>query len=185
MLSFEGYVIVSADGMLADAGGVMPDSLKFPADQAFFSSSLDRAALIVHGRNSFEDQPQSPARRRIIATRSVRGVSDDPGNSLATLWNPAGADFDDAVSHAGIADGIIAVIGGPDIFAMFFDRYDTFWLSQASRLRLPGGHGCFPGVPALTPQAVLAGHGLVAGAPRSLDAANGVSVTPWRRYTSL
>jgi hypothetical protein len=34
-LSFriEGYVIVSADGMLADADRVMPDSLKFEADK--------------------------------------------------------------------------------------------------------------------------------------------------------
>jgi hypothetical protein len=33
----EGYVIVSADGMLADAKGVMPDSLRYDADQRFLS----------------------------------------------------------------------------------------------------------------------------------------------------
>jgi hypothetical protein len=32
----EGYAIVSEDGMLANAAGIMPDSLKFEADQLFF-----------------------------------------------------------------------------------------------------------------------------------------------------
>ena len=51
-LRIEGYVIVSADGMLADASGVMPDVLKFAGDKHFFTAALDRAVLIVHGRNS-------------------------------------------------------------------------------------------------------------------------------------
>jgi hypothetical protein len=32
----EGYAIVSADGMLANAAGIMPEELKFDADQRFF-----------------------------------------------------------------------------------------------------------------------------------------------------
>ena len=32
-LRIEGYVIVSADGMLADADSVMPDELKFEGDK--------------------------------------------------------------------------------------------------------------------------------------------------------
>ena len=63
-LRIEGYVIVSADGMLADARNVMPDELKFEGDKAFFTAALDRADLILHGRNSYEDQPNSPLRRR-------------------------------------------------------------------------------------------------------------------------
>lgn len=35
-LRIEGYAIISEDGMLADAAGTMPDSLKFEADQTFF-----------------------------------------------------------------------------------------------------------------------------------------------------
>ena len=35
--------------MLADAGRVMPDSLKFAGDKLFFEQALDGAALIVHG----------------------------------------------------------------------------------------------------------------------------------------
>jgi len=36
-------------------------------------------------------------------------------------------------------------------------------------------------VPARSPQQILAAHGLRAGEPQMLDAANEVSVTPWRR----
>ena len=61
------------------------------------------------------------------------------------------------------------------------DRYDTFWLSQAPRVRLPGGEPCFPGVPRQSPQQILAAHGLTAGEARVLDKAGDVSVTPWRR----
>jgi hypothetical protein len=50
----EGYVIVSADGMIADATGVMPDSIRNAADQHFFQAGLDEAAVIVHGRHSHE-----------------------------------------------------------------------------------------------------------------------------------
>jgi hypothetical protein len=32
----EGYAIVSEDGMIANAAGIMPDSLKFEADRHFF-----------------------------------------------------------------------------------------------------------------------------------------------------
>lgn len=65
-LQIVGYAIVSADGMLADATGVMPETLKFDADQRFFADALDHVDLIVHGRNSFEDQSRSGLRRRLI-----------------------------------------------------------------------------------------------------------------------
>ena len=181
VLRIDGYVIVSADGMLANAARVMPDELRFEGDKQFFAAALDRADLIVHGRRSYEDQPNSPRRKRIIATRSIAAVAPHPSNPKATLWNPAGAAFEAACDHAGVHSGTAAVIGGPDVFGMFMDRYDTFWLSQAPRVRLPGGEPCFPGVPERSPQAVLASHGLKAGEAQILDPAGGVSVTPWRR----
>jgi len=177
----EGYVIVSADGMLADARNLMPDELKFEGDKAFFSAALDHADLVLHGRNSYEDQPNSPRRKRIVLTRKVGAIATDPLNPNATLWNPAGAPFAAACTHAGVDSGTIAVIGGPGVFGLFMDRYDVFWLSVASRVRLPGGEPCFPGVPAYSPQDILAAHGLHPGAPKTLDAAEGVTVTPWRR----
>ena len=167
--------------MLANADRVMPDELKFEGDKQFFSAALDRADLIVHGRHSQEDQPNSPRRSRIIVTRTVDAVARDPANPRGTLWNPAGATFEAACHHAGFDSGTIAIIGGPNLFATFLDRYDTFWLSQAPRVRIPDGEPCFPGVPQRSPQDILAAHGLKAGDPQILDAAEDVSVTPWRR----
>jgi hypothetical protein len=180
-LRIEGYVIVSADGMLADARNVMPDKLKFEGDKAFFIAALDRADLILHGRNSYEDQPNSPERKRIILTRKVSAIAPDPSSPKATLWNPAGASFEVACNHAGVRAGTVAVIGGPGVFGMFMDRYDEFWLSVAPHVTLPGGEPCFPGVPTRSPQEILAAHGLHAGEARLLDAAHEVTVTPWRR----
>jgi hypothetical protein len=180
-LRFEGYVIVSADGMLANAARVMPDALKFEGDKQFFSDALDRADLVVHGRNSVEDQPNSPRRRRIFLTRYTASVAPDPSNAMVTLWNPAGAPFEAACEHAGVRYGTVAIIGGPVVFAMFLDRYDTFWLSQAPHVRIPDGEPCLPGVPAQSPQEILAAHGLVAGTAQILDAANDVTATPWHR----
>ncbi len=181
LLRIEGYVILSANGMLADANHVMPPELKFEGDQQFFNDALDNADLVVHGRNSGEEQPNSPKRTRIILTRTIKALAPDPSNPKATLWNPAGAPFDAACERAGVTSGLAAIIGGPTVFGLFLDRFDTFWLSFAPHVRIPGGEPGLPGVPARTPQAVLAAHGLHAAETRVLDAANDVSVTAWRR----
>ncbi|MDF3809534.1 MULTISPECIES: dihydrofolate reductase [Rhodopseudomonas] len=167
--------------MLADAQRVMPDALKFPGDQRFFAAALDRADLIVHGRNSFEDQPNSAQRKRIVLTRTVAALAPDPSNPNATLWNPAGAAFDNARAQTGVDAGTVAIIGGPEVFALFFDRFDRFWLSLAPRVTLPRGEPCFPGVPQRTPQQILAAHGMHPAETEILDAADDVSVTIWRR----
>lgn len=183
VLRVEGYVIISADGMLANAERTMPDELKFDTDKAFFTAALDRADLIVHGRHSHEEQPNSPKRKRIVLTRKIRALAPDPYNPKASLWNPAGADFEAACDFVGVRSGTVAIIGGPDVFGMFMDRYETFWLSQAHRVRLPGGEPCFPGVPDHSPQQILAAHGLMAGKTQILDPANDVTVTPWHRMS--
>src|SRR5215470_207471 len=115
-LRFEGYVIVSGDGMLADARNVMPDELKFEGDKRFFTAALDRSALIVHGRHSHEQQPNSPQRKRVVLTRKVADLAPDPSYPNALLWNPAGASFEAACERAGVASGTVAVIGGPGVF---------------------------------------------------------------------
>jgi hypothetical protein len=177
----EGYVIISADGMLANAAHVMPDELKIEGDKNFFTAALDRADLVVHGKNSGEEQPNSPKRKRLILTRSVPALAPDPANPRAILWNPAGSTFEQAAEAAGVRSGAVAIIGGPHVFAMFMDRYDTFWLSEAPKVKIPGGEGCFPRVPEFTPQQILKSHGLKPGAPQLLDAAENVTATPWRR----
>ena len=62
----EGYAIVSEDGMLANASGIMPDQLKFEADQNFFERGLDGVDVVVHGRHSHERQRRSDLRRRLL-----------------------------------------------------------------------------------------------------------------------
>jgi dihydrofolate reductase len=176
----EGYAIVSEDGMLANAAGVMPDSLKFEADQAFFERGLDGVDVVVHGRHSHEHQRHSDLRRRLILTRRVPAIAADPSNKKALFWNPAGASLEQAMAVLGVSDGRIGVIGGTDVFGIFLDRYDVFYLSRAPAVRLPGGRPVFPEVPSRTPEEVLAGHGLAPGPRQVLDAARGVTVVGWR-----
>ena len=181
-MPIEAYVIVSANGMLADKTGIMPDALKFPADQSFFESALDSADLIIHGRHSHEDQKRSAERRRVVLTSRVPTLAKDGTHPLSTLWNPAGATFEEACAAAGVGTtGRIAVIGGPAVYEIFLDRYDAFWLSQAHQVNIEDGHGVFPGVPASTPQHILTSHGLRAAEHRVLDAAADVDLTAWRR----
>jgi len=181
VLRIEGFVIVSADGMLADAHHEMPATLKFAGDQRFFNAALDGADLVVHGRHSFEDQPNSPHRTRIILTRDTAALASDPANPKATLWNPAGASFEDACAAAGVRTGTAAIIGGPVVFAMFFGRYDTFWLSEAPQVRIPGGLGVFPGVPERSPHDILRASGLHPAERQTLETEGPVTVTAWRR----
>jgi dihydrofolate reductase len=176
-----GYAIVSEDGMLATAARVMPTSLKIDADQQFFEQSLDQTDVIVHGRNSHEQQPRSPLRYRLRLTRTVASLAAHPTNPKARLWNPAGASFEKALAEFGLASPSIAIIGGPDVFALFLDRYDSFHLSRASDVWLPGGRPVFPDVPGRTPEEVLSAHGLIPGSRRLLDPAEGVTLVSWQR----
>jgi dihydrofolate reductase len=177
----EGYAIVSADGMLANAAGTMPDALKFDADQRFFAHGLDGVEAVAHGRHSHERQPHSHLRRRLILTRQIPALAPDPGNEKALLWNPAGASFEEAWEALGVPEGSLAVIGGTDVFGMFLPRYDIFHLTRAPGVLLPGGRAVFPHVPEQTPEEVLASHGLAPAPPQVLDAKNGITVVSWRR----
>jgi dihydrofolate reductase len=177
----EGYAIVSEDGMLANAAGIMPDALKFEADQRFFERGLDGVDVVVHGRRSHERQPRSYLRRRLILTRQVPAIAVDPSDEKALFWNPAGASFEQALAVLGMPDGRVGVIGGTEVFGMFLDRYDVFHLSRAPNVRLPGGRLVFPEVATHTPEEVLASHGLHRGQRKVLDPAKGLAVVSWRR----
>ena len=118
----------------------------------------------MHGRNSGEDQPNSPKRTRIILTRHVAALAPDPDKSQGDAVESGRRHRSkQAAEAAGVRSGTVAIIGGPAVFGMFMDRYDTFWLSQAPKVKIPGGEGCFPGVPERTPQQILSSHGLKAG----------------------
>jgi hypothetical protein len=179
----EGYAIVSADGMIADSGGIMPDALKVDADQQSFAAGLDRVDVVVQGRNSHEGQPNSHLRRRLIATRKVAATAPDPENPRALLWNPAGISFEAACDALGLAGGTAGIIGGTEIFSLFLDiGYDVFHLSRASRIRLPGGVPVFSQVRyGRMPEDVLSQFGLEPGPMRVLDPTAGVTLVVWRR----
>jgi dihydrofolate reductase len=177
----EAYAIVSTDGMLANAAGIMPEQLKFEADQLFFAQGLDGVEAVAHGRHSHERQPHSHLRRRLILTRHIPALAADPSNDKALFWNPAGASFEEAWAALEVPGGSLAVIGGTDVFGMFLPDYDVFHLTRAPGVLLPGGRPVFPQVPQQTPEEVLASFGLAPGPPQVLDAASGMAVVSWRR----
>jgi dihydrofolate reductase len=177
----EGYAIVSEDGMLATADCIMPDSLKFEADQRFFEYGLDGVDVVVHGRHSQEQQPGSPLRHRLILTRRIPAIAPYPPNPKALLWNPAGATLQQALATLGLSAASLGVIGGAEVFELFLDRYDAFHLSRAPNVRLPGGRPIFLEVPARTPEDVLATHGLIPDPRQVLDPAKGLTMVSWRR----
>jgi dihydrofolate reductase len=176
----EGYAIVSAEGMLADAAGIMSPSLKIEADQRFFHSALDKSDAVVHGRHSHEGGPNAAKRARLIVTRRIPAVARHPENPKAVLWNPAGAAFTDAWLALGIEGGVLAVIGGTEIFGIFLDiGYDAFHLTRADHVSLPGGRPVFPQVPAQTPEQVLQNHGYRPGPLQLLDKQKNVRLVTW------
>lgn len=177
---FIGYAIVSDDGMLADASGHIPAELIDKADQEFFMRGLDAAMALIHGRNSAE-QPTSPTRRRLIATRTVPALEKTSGDPNALRWNPQGASVETALGALGLSAGDIAVIGGIDTFGMFLPRYDLFYLTRARGVTLPNGRPIFPGVPLNSPETLLTESGMVPGKTQILDAARGISMVPWQK----
>jgi dihydrofolate reductase len=178
----EGYVIVSSDGMIADANGVMPPSIQNDADQKVFQDALDRAALVLHGRHSYEGGPRAPRRKRLVLTRRTAAIAPDPVHPNSLLWNPAGATIEQAIAALGAPAGIIAAIGGTEVFSMFLPVYDAFHLSHAAHAKIPGGRPVFAGVgPDVTPEDLLSRHGLRPGPRHELDAAAGVTLVIWER----
>jgi dihydrofolate reductase len=183
-LRFEGCAIVSADGMLADARGDQPADLIVEADKQFFDATLEASDLIVHGRNSHEGQKNSPRRKRLYATRRIAAIESHPTNPNALRWNPAGATVEEAAAQLGVRAGVVAIIGGTEVFDLFLDRYDLFWLTVAQRARLPGGVPLFSGIPPKTPHDVLRAHGLQPGETRVLDERQSVDLIRWDRSTA-
>ncbi len=182
MLRIEGYVIVSADGMIADANGVMPDSIRNDADQKFFQGGLDQAEAIVHGRHSHEGGPRADRRKRLVVSRQIATTAPDPAHPNSILWNPTGVTLEQALADIGVTDGTIAIIGGTDVFSMFLPLYNRFYLSHAVKAKIPGGRPVFSAVgPNASPEDVLMQHGLQSGPRQELDPAAGVSIVTWTR----
>jgi hypothetical protein len=177
----EGYAIVSADGMLADRNRQMPGGLKIDADVRFFNEGLDRAAIIVHGRNSHEQQARSGCRRRLVVTHRIAAIAEHPSIPNAWLWDPAGTSFAEACQAVGITNGMAAVTGGAEVFGLFLDiGFDAFHLSRVGKVRLPGGRPVFSQVSGLTPEQILAKRGLIPSPIEVLDADAEATLVTWK-----
>lgn len=181
-LRVEGFAMISEDGMLADAAGAMASTLVIEADQQLLSDGLDRASIIVHGRHSHENQPKSPQRRRLIATRAIESIAPVPDQSKALLWNPAGLSLEKAAEALGVRHGTAAILGGTELFGLFLPRYDVFYLSRVAGLHLSGGRPVFPQVPH-SAEAVLASSKLTQVAQRPLNLERGVTLSTWFRQS--
>jgi dihydrofolate reductase len=179
-IRIEGYAIVSREGMIATADGAFPEEIKIPADHEFYQASVDRAAAVCNGRHSAEGGPKERQRKRIVLTRRIHGVAPHPGNPKAILWNPASASFEEALSRLGVDGGIVAVVGGTDVFALFLNiGYDAFYLSRTDA-SVPRGRPVFPGVgPEHGPEEVLRKYGLVLRDTRLLDPETNTRVQQW------
>jgi dihydrofolate reductase len=180
-LHIVGYAIVSADGMIADSSGRIPPALIHEADQQYFFQGMDAADVLVHGRNSYEDRPRASDRKRIIVTRQISAVTPDAENPNTVLWNPTGAAIERACETLGVTGGVVAAVGGSEVYGLFLPRYDIFHLSKAARAQMAGGRPVFPGIPPATPEDLLQRHGLRPSPPSDLDTDAGVSVTVWAR----
>jgi dihydrofolate reductase len=176
----EGYAIVSSEGMIADSQGVMPDSLKFEADQRFLEAALDNADLLVHGRKSHEGQPNSAARRRLIMTRLVGRLERAGDVPNAWLWNPSGVALEDACRLLGLHEAVIHVIGGTAVYDQFLERYAEFHLCRAGNVRLPRGTPVLSQMAkGISPADVLRKHGLEASPLEVLDPDHDLTYVRW------
>src|SRR6185437_4977132 len=119
---------VSQDGMIANAAGILPTALKFDADRQFFERGVAGVDVVVHGRHSEEGGEDSSSRRRLILTRQIPTIASDRSNGKTLLWNPAGTSFEQALAALGVSDAKIGILGGTDVFGLFLDRFDVFYL---------------------------------------------------------
>jgi hypothetical protein len=181
-LRIEGFAIVSRDGMLAGADGLMPNSLKFDGDQEFLDTCLDAAALLVHGRKSHEGQPNSGNRPRLLLTRSVGRFSREPVEPNVWMWNPEATPFGDVCSALGIESGLVAILGGTAVYDMFLPTYAKFHLCCAGKVRLPGGVPVFSAVgEGRGPDEVLRAAGLAVVDEITRDADHELRHRTWAR----
>jgi len=177
----EGYAVISQEGMIAASDGHFPEPLKIPADQEFYQRSLDRADAIANGRHSAEGGEKEKLRRRIVLTRRVTMLTADPNNPNAILWNPGSTPFDEAWLRLRIDGGVLAVVGGTDVFALFLGiGYDAFFLTRTEG-SVPRGRPVFPGVGhnGVTPAEIMSKHDLVLKRTEMLDTASNTYVEEW------
>ncbi|MGI9434571.1 MAG: hypothetical protein ACR2Q4_07060 [Geminicoccaceae bacterium] len=159
--TFTGYAIVSAEGFIADGDGVMPDSLRFDADWAYFQAALDEADVALMGRHTHEAAPNIKRRRRVVVSRSVRGLIQE---NTHTWWaNPDQIISEAVFSALPAPNRHVAVVGGTRVFDWVRSGpgFSAFHLSVARNVRLGGGRPVFKGAHNLSEMtSLIKEHGL-------------------------
>ena len=177
-----GYAIASADGLIADARGVMPPALKLDADQRHFRRALDGSDLTVLGRLTHEAAPNVRRRRRLVVSRRVAGfVRED---EVTFRCDPGAVGLGAALARLVGPDGRVAVVGGTAVFDAVLDDpgYTAFHLSVARSVRLGTGRPLFTGADSLEAAVErLAAHGLTPVRREWLDRAADLELTVYGR----
>jgi hypothetical protein len=168
--------MISEDKIVADATGAMASKLVSEADQRFLSDRLDRASVIVHGRNSHEiSRNPGAATTNCEPQDSVNCQGSRPAAGCCGIL-PV---FPWRRRPRSLASGMerLRILGGTEIFGLFLPRYDVFHLLRVAGLRLSGGRPVFPQVPQFSVEAVLASSKLSPTAQLPLDEARGVTLS--------
>lgn len=179
-VEIHGYAILSDDDRIAGPDGRTPPSLRNEADRAYFQRELDRADLVALGRLGHEANPNVRDRLRLVLSRSSSGLER---RGDAYWWNPDRTPWRAASAALLPGGGRVAVPGGQAAYDLFLGvGYDAFHLTRAHGVSLGGGRAAFAACDhGVGVETLLTRAGLRAGAPETLDAAAGVSLTVWRR----
>jgi dihydrofolate reductase len=179
-----GHAIVSDDDRIAAADGSMPPALRNDADWSRYQADLDRADLVVLGREGHARHPNKPHRRRLVLTSRIAGMERAPGAiGQVFLLNPADMLIEQALDALLPLGGRVAVTGGTRVFDAFLGvGYDGFDLVRARGVAIPGGRPLFAACDrGARAEEVLRSEGLVQGPVETLDAAAQVDLLPFRR----
>jgi hypothetical protein len=182
-IEVHGYAIVSRDDRIADAAGVLPQSLRNEADWAYFQAELDRADWVVLGRASHAAAPNVRGRRRIVVSSRAAGLD---ARADAVWWRPEAVGFAEMAARLLPNGGRLAAPGGQGVFELFLRLgYTAFHLARAEAVTLPQGLGIFAGTQAGEPaDPALRRAGLMPGGKRWLDEAALVSLQVYAQAPS-
>jgi dihydrofolate reductase len=183
-----GHAIVSADDMIADANGRMPEALMNEVDFAYFQEHLDAADLIVLGRIGHEAHANTKKRRRLVVSASGTGLEY---RADAIWWNPVIVLWEEAAVRLLPSGGHVAVPGGRRVFDLFLEiGYDSFHLARANKACLGEGTPLFSACSELdasgklfrqSADMILTTSGLVPGSHEIIDHGADVTRVVWRR----
>ncbi|MGH1481766.1 MAG: hypothetical protein ACRBM6_24055 [Geminicoccales bacterium] len=158
---FQGYAVVSADGLIADADGRMPDQLKFDADWDYFQAALDRADVTLIGRATHEVAPNVKKRRRLVFSSRVQGMWQE---DETTFWvDPTKTDPNGVITEIVGPSADVAVVGGQGVFDWVLSKpgFFSFHISLAHHVRIGSGRHIFRDAAGLEAAiSLLQGHGL-------------------------